>query len=291
VPRWSSDGLRLSAELARRLSVLRVRAGEALLLGPAALRDLLRREYDLSGEAAEALAAYFRRQECVSEIPDAAGCLVEVVRAGTGADYYVHTPLNRAGNDALARVAVLRLARDHGQGAASLVADLGFALLLRGAADLAPDDLRRLLGADGFDADLEAALADGVTLRERFRRVALTGLMLLRNPPGGRRRVGGPDWAERRLFDQVRAADPDFVLLRQALREVRDEDCDAAAARAFVEELPRRVLRCRWLGQRSPFAEAWTQLGAGPAETVEDPAEALRRLHAALTRGGAERAG
>jgi ATP-dependent Lhr-like helicase len=291
VPRWGGEGQRLSAELARRLFLLRVRAGEALLLGPAALRELLRRDYDLAGAAADALAAYFERQECVSEIPDATGCLVEAVHAGSGADYYVHTPLNRAGNDALARVAVVRLARDCGRGAASLVADLGFALLLRGAADLTPDDLRRLLAADDFNADLEAALADGVTLRARFRRVALTGLMLLRHPPGGRRRVGGLDWAERRLFDQVRAADPDFVLLRQAVREVCDEDCDAAAARDFVEQLPRRVLRCRWLAQPSPFAEAWTQLGAGPAETVEDPAEALRRLHAALTGGGSDRAG
>jgi ATP-dependent Lhr-like helicase len=143
-----------------------------------------------------------------------------------------------------------------------------------------------LLAAEGFDADLEAALAGGVMLRERFRRVALTGLMLLRNPPGGRRRVGGRDWAERRLFDQVRATDPDFILLRQALREVRDEECDAGMALAFLDKLPRSVLSCRWLAQPSPFAEAWTQLSAGPVETVQDPTEALRRLHAELTGGG-----
>jgi ATP-dependent Lhr-like helicase len=287
VPRWAGDGVPLSAELAGRLDLLRQRAREALLLGPEALRELLRRDYALSGAAADLLLAHFQRQECVSEIPAAGVCLIEEVPTDGGTDYYVHTPLARAGNDALARVAVLRLARDHGRSAASLVADLGFALLLRGPAGLEPDTLRGLLRVEGFDGDLGAALEGSEALRERFRRAALVGLMLLRNPLGRRRRVGGPDWAERRLFDRVRAADTDFVLLRQARREVREQVCDGPAARAFLEALAGRRLCCRRLAGPSPFAEAWTQLAAGPVESVETAEEALRRLHAALTgRGG-----
>ena len=57
-----------------------------------------------------------------------------------------------------------------------------------------------------------------------------------------------------------------------------------AAARAFVEALPRLTLRCRWLPQVSPFAESWTQLEAGPIEQIDSPAEAMRRLHATLMR-------
>jgi Lhr-like helicase len=146
-----------------------------------------------------------------------------------------------------------------------------------------PDGRRLLLYVRHLYADLARALADSLTLRERFRRVALTALMLLRNPLGRRRRVGGRDWAERRLFEQVRGADPDFVLLRQAEREVR-EGCCAEDARQFLEELPRKTLRCRRLTQASPFAEGWTQVEAGPAEAVESPDEVLRRLHAVLTK-------
>src|SRR5205823_2595585 len=103
--------------------------------------------------------------------------------------------------------------------------DLGFALLFNRAVLLNAEELRIVLSPETFEAELDAALASSQTLRERFRRVALTGLMLLRNPLGKRRRVGGHDWPERRLFDQVRAADPEFVLLRQAEGEVRDEMC------------------------------------------------------------------
>jgi ATP-dependent Lhr-like helicase len=288
VPRWAGEGWPLSTELARRLYLLRVQAAEALLDGPEALGEVLRRDYRLGGESAAVLADYFQRQESLSEVPDVAACLVEGVVTGDGVDFYVHTPLNRLGNDALARVAVHRLARDHGRAASSLVADLGFALRTHGGIDGMPDLMRPLLAAEQFDADLDAALAGSPPLRQRFGRVALTGLMLLRNPLGRRRRVGGPGWGERQLYDRVHAHDADFVLLRQAGREVRAGLCDAHAARSYAAELAALPLRLRWLPHLSPFVESWTQLDGGPAEAVETAAEALQRLHAALmSEGGA----
>jgi ATP-dependent Lhr-like helicase len=282
-PRWGGDGWPLSTELARRLYLLRVQAAEALREGDAVLAELLRRDHGLEGPAADALVSYFQRQDSVSEIPDAGSVLIEAQLTALGADLYVHTPLNRLANDALARVAVHRLARDHGRAASAIVADLGFALQLRGTAADPPELLRTLLNPEGFVTDLDDALAESPTLRERFQRVAWTGLMLLRNPLGRRRRVGGPDWASRQLFDRVRARDPDFVLLRQAAHEVRSELCDAETAVRYVEELPQRPIRCRWLMGISPFVESWTQRETGPAEEVETPDEALRRLHAILT--------
>ena len=103
--------------------------------------------------------------------------------------------------------------------------------------------------------------------------------MLLRNPLGRGRRVGGRDWGERRLFDQVRARDPDFVLLRQAAREMRADLCDAAAALRYVEELARFARSaaggCR--GRRRS-SRAGRRRRKGAADPVETPAEALRRL-------------
>jgi ATP-dependent Lhr-like helicase len=289
VPRWGGVGWPLSTELAQRLYLLRVHAAEALREGPEALARLLRGEYGLDDAAVAKLADYFQRQECVSEIPDAAGCLVEIVAHEGGADCYFHTPLNRLGNDALARVAVHRLARDMVRGADALVADLGFALLIR--AGFTEDDpriadvFRKLLSAANFDEDMTAALHDSAVLRERFQSVAQTGLMLLRQPLGQTRRVGGRDWGARRLYDKVLANDCDFVLLRQARREILSDWCDAAAAGRYVRELEHLTLRCRFLSHPSPFVESWTQMEAGAAERVETPAEALLRLHSALMGG------
>jgi Lhr-like helicase len=112
--------------------------------------------------------------------------------------------------------------------------------------------------------------------------------MLLRNPLGRKRKVGGRDWAQRQLFEQVRAADPEFVLLRQAAREVREHGLDAEAARADVDEMPRRLVRCRWLAQVSPFAASWAQAVVGTAESATGPDVAMERLHAALVGDGNE---
>jgi Lhr-like helicase len=288
VPRWGGDGLPLSEELARRLYLARVRAAEALRDGRAALLALLRHDYGLGDDAAALLAAYFERQETASEAPDVSSLLVEVVGTDLGDDVYLHTPLNRGGNDALARVAVRRLARDHGRSAVTVVADLGLVVKLRGPlpSESVPGFLRGLLRADGLDADLLAALEAGGVVNNRFAKVAQTGLMLLRQPLGRRRRVGGAAWAERRLAEQVRAHDPDFVLLRQARREALAAAC-ADTARRYAEELPRLEVRVRRLPRPSPFAESWLGLDSLPAEDAETPEEALRRLHAALFGGGA----
>lgn len=292
VPRWGGEGWPLSTELAQRLYLLRVQAAEAVREGPETLARLLRCDYGLEDAAVALLAAYFQRQECLSEIPDADSCLVEIVAHDEGYDCYIHTPLNRLGNDALARVAVHRLARDWGRSADSIVADLGFALLIQGrfAEENRPvaDRLRALLGAENFEVDVEASLQDSAALRERFKRVAQTGLMLLRQPLGQTRRVGGRDWGARRLFDKIRAYDRDFVLLRQARREILSEWCDAAAASRYVRELERLPLRCRPLSYPSPFAESWTQMAAGAAERIETPDEALIRLHTVLMEGASD---
>ncbi len=285
-PRWAGDGWPMSPELARRLFVFRARAVESLRDGPATLAELLRSEYGLAGEAVEELSSLFLMQEGLSEVPDTGVLLMEIVPAQLLTTYHLHTPLNRKANDALARVLALRLARrvPHAPPLVGLVADLGLALYVRGV-ELMPEDFRQLLSADSFEEDLRRSLEDGLLLRERFQRVALTGLMLLRNPLGRRRRVGGRDWGERRLFDQVREHDPEFVLLRQARREVLQE-CDLSAARTYLEELPRLAIRCRVLARPSPFVEGWTQAEPVVAGPLPTPEEVLRRLHESLMMQG-----
>ena len=177
--------------------------------------------------------------------------------------------------------------RDHGRTATAAVADLGLVLRWRGAlpATGVPELLRALLQADDFDAELLAALEAGGLVNARFARVAQTGLMLLRNPLGRQRRVGGTGWAEHKLVEQVRARDADFVLLRQARREALSAAC-ADAARRYAEALPGLEVRVRRLARPSPFAEAWLGVAVVSAQDIEAPADVLRRLHAALFDGG-----
>src|SRR5262249_32824552 len=89
-PRWQGSSWPLSAELARRLYILRTQAAEALRDGPAALAWLLRHDYGLDPPACDMLVEYFLGQECISEIPDGTTCLVEAINGPFSNEYYVH---------------------------------------------------------------------------------------------------------------------------------------------------------------------------------------------------------
>ena len=106
-----------------------------------ALAQLLRTEYALDGPAVDDLLAYFLRQEAFSEVPDAVTCLVEAIRTSGGANYHVHTPLNRKANDVLARITSARLMRagKSMRPVLSVVADLGFALWTHAPVEVDPD--------------------------------------------------------------------------------------------------------------------------------------------------------
>jgi len=104
--------------------------------------------------------------------------------------------------------------------------------------------------------------------------------MVLRNPEGGRRRVGGLLWVSTRLYPLVKAACPDHPLLRETRREVLEDVLDAPTALAWLAERP--PVRFRALEGLSPFAAAWIDPGAAEPLRYESPAEALRRLHARL---------
>src|SRR5262249_25649702 len=120
------------------------------------------------------------------------------------------------------------------------------------------------------------------SLRERFGQIATTGLMVLRQPLGGRPKVGGAGWAERRLFDQVRHSEPGFVLLCQAGREVVEEGCAASAAKAVDAQMPGRPERCRCLAQLAPSAAHWLPQSDNGNDATATRTQALSRLHAEL---------
>jgi Lhr-like helicase len=191
------------------------------------------------------------RQERVSEVASSGTLLIEMVRRYHGTEYYFHTPLNRAGNEALARVAVLRLARDRGRSALSMVAELGVLLMVRSPSELSPEDWRGLLTATGFQRNLTQALEGSERLLEHYREIAQTGLL---RP---RRRLGRDVFSP----NESTFADGDFVLMRQAWRETKEGTRETLW---FLENLPRWAIRARRLAEISPLVEGWSHFEAGP---------------------------
>ncbi len=232
--------------------------------------------------AVAVLVGLFEAQEQHSEVPAPGVLLVEESPHEEGYAYTFHAPLGRSACEALGRATAARLGRRFGRDLTLVVADLGWSIRLPGGARLEADEIDPLLSPDGFAADVLEGLDRGDLLARRFRHVAGTALMVLRNPEGGRRRVGGLLWVSNRLYPLVKAACPDHPLLRETRREVLDDLLDAPSALAWLASRP--TVRFRSLAGLSPFAAAWIDPGQAEPLRFESAAEALKRLHARLAR-------
>jgi ATP-dependent Lhr-like helicase len=261
VPRWGTKGPRIGETLARHLYEMRRTAAAVLRDGSEAWAGFCEKELRIGGPAAEELGNYLEAQESASEVPEPGVLLIEVVDRGHGVEYSLHTPLHTAGNEAIAAVVQQRLVDGFGGKVTAAAFTLGVLLFHEIDVPLGEAAWRRLLDPANFERELDANLRTGLHVRNAFAIVAQIGLMVLRQPLGGRRRVGGREWVRQRLFDQVHTADPDFVLLRQSQQEARTRMCDARAAAKYLENARRGILRVRELSEPSPIASAWLDAG------------------------------
>lgn len=274
VPRWLGAGVPMPSELARRIFLFRVQAGEMLRDDEATLHRWLDQGYQLGDAARMAVVDLLNEQETVSEIPTLSAMLIECVAMQSCSEYFLHTPLPRSANEAIARVLLRRMRSLTRKDTLALTADLGICFVIPGAEPIAAEAWRSVLRAERFTDDLREHLHSSELLAQCFARVAQTGLMVLRNPLGRKRKVGGKDWTERRLFEQIRAGAADFILLRQAERETLSSACDAATACAFVEQLAAMPIRVRHLAEPSPFGESLLGGGFATTSVAGVPAEA-----------------
>jgi ATP-dependent helicase Lhr and Lhr-like helicase len=288
LPRWSSDRLGLSPALAREVAWFQEKAADRLASeGPHELRAWLAEEYGLDTEASVVLEDLFEAQERYSEVPRAGVLLVEEWPHEEGFAYAFHAPLGRSACEPLARATAARLGQRFGRDLALAVADLGWSIKLEEEGRLAPDDLPGLLEAEGFEAAALEGLERGELLARRFRHVASTALMVLRNPDGGRRRVGGLFWVSQRLYPLLKARCPEHPLLRETRREVLDDLLDISSALDWLRARP--TPRLRVLRSPSPFTAAWIDPALAEHVCFEPAGDALKRLHARLVASAGNR--
>jgi ATP-dependent Lhr-like helicase len=289
LPRWTSSQQSLSLELAHGLAAFRAEAGKQLLEnGPLALHSWLAQSLRLDTCACGILANLFEAQAQRSEIPSESELLVESSPSpiSEGLIYTFHAPLHRAACEALGRATAARLGREISQDLTLCAADMGWSIHLPDEARclVSLEKLHSLFSLEGFTKLVLEGVDRGELQANRFRHIAATALMVLRNPKHACRvRVGGLNWVSKRLYPLVKARCPDHPLLRETQREVLEDILDVPAAMSWIAEKPR--IRFRELSTLSPFATAWIEPGGTDTFQFEPPAEALHRLHARLALG------
>jgi len=133
-------------------------------------------------------------------------------------------------------------------------------------------DLRRIL---------ELSIDKSEILKRRFRHCALRSLMILREYKGRRKRVGRQQVSAMILMSAVKRISNDFIILKEARREIMEDLMDIENAIKILEEREKGTLEIKETSTLipSPFAFNLIVQGYSDILKMEDRIEFLKRIH------------
>ena len=287
VPQWSSHMKGIGPALAREISHLRTGVAEALQHDPRAARAFLHRRYGLEGVAAAHVVRYVAQQCAISAMPGECTPIVEIYVMDGRQTAVFHTCAGRRINETIARAAAARLLV-HVRGDATISTDDNGFLVSLPVGRRLPDALwAAVLSPEAFERDVLRGLQGGHLLRNTFRHVANTGLLVLRRAGGRTVRRGAQSWNSQRILERVMAADRAFPLLRETLRAVTRDLLDLPAAIVYLQHIDGepRVLHPP---AASPLSFGIVTSSFGDAVLLDERAAMVEALHErvlALTEG------
>lgn len=284
-PRWGGNKIPLTAELAKAELRLRRALRAAYESGG---RDLaatvLREELHVEEPAVRQLLRLVERQQRAAPIPIDEPVQVERVREGRALSIQFHVLAGRAVNRSLGWALAYRLGMSGGQ-VESVVANFDdHSFLLSFDARKAPDDarLKEAFRPDNLHEDLQRVVESADALARSFRAVAETGQLLPRRTIRGRVGARTATWSGSLLYTTLRKYEPEHPLVREAVREVVEDQMDgerAIAEAARIHAAPWEVFD---LPRPSPFALPLFVAFNRETLLAQDPERALDDYVAAI---------
>lgn len=280
-PRWMGNKMPLTAQLAQEELKLRRELRDAFAQGGAeACAQHLHRAYAVSENAASRLAMFLAHQCQATPIPTDSPVLAERVVNGRNMLLLVHVVAGRAVNRSLAWVAASRIGR--GESVVANFDDHSFLLSLDSRLKVTSEDLRSAFNPAHWMEDLKAILSTTETLGSSFRRIAEIGQLLPRKNLKGHVSAKAATWNGSLLYKTLMDYEPDHPLLREAVREVLEDQCDAPTALREARRIFETPLELYDLPRPSPFALPLFTAFNREVLISPDPDRALDDLVAAI---------
>ncbi len=282
VPAWNANKMPLSSGLCREVTHLRTGLAERMKGDNDAISDWLVETFNISITNAAAVVRHCRNQLRVSMIPCDGLFLIERFvddRDEEGlVQFFFHSLIGRAANNALSRIIAHRVKEAVGGNAMVTIDDYGFLLTLKIFQDLGVEEWRELFKPEGADDSMRAALAESDLVKWQFRGVAQTGLMVPRNRPGHERKIRHLRWSAEILFRVLLEHEPDHPLLAQSYREATHTFLDLPGAEAFLHNSLVLDWQLIEVPVVSPFSFGIYASKIKEGMMLEDPEEAIERL-------------
>jgi len=282
-PRWMGGKMSLTARLAEEeLALRRSLRASFESGGRKSCIQMLCAEYHVASETAERASAYVEQQYQAAPVPVDSPVLVERISERRSLLYIFHSLAGRGVNRSMIWTLSHRLGDEFGSIAGNFD-DHSFLLSFGAKRAPDPERLRAAFSPLRFEEDLESALEKTELLGSKFRPICETGQLLPRRNatiPGAQRRAAS--WSGKLLFETFRRYEPEHPLLREAVREVLEDDLDAPKARrqaALIHSAPWELYQ---LERPSPFAIPLFAAFNRETLIAQDPDKALDEIVASL---------
>ena len=281
VPSWYSEMLPLSFDLADQIQKFReymdnrFRAKKSKKEILSFIDDYL--YVDERGK--ESIYEYFLEQHRFAEIPHRRKLLIEHYDDGRNRHILFHSLYGRRTNDVLARSVAYVIGRIQHKDAEIIINDNGFAIRTNTAVQASR--AMRLLRSDELRKLAEQSLERSEVLARRFRHCAARALMILRNYKGRKKSVGKQQLSSRLLLNSVRELDADFVILKEARREVLEDLMDVQHAEEVIKRIERGEIMLKEISTSIPTPFTFNLILTGYADILkmQDRQAFLRKMH------------
>ncbi len=280
-PRWMGNKMPLTAQLAQEELKLRRELRSAWQEGTeAACMTLLQRIYAVDENVAARVTAFVSRHCRALPIPTDGPVLAERLVNGRNMLLLVHVVAGRDVNRSLAWVTGARLA--NGGSVVANFDDHSFLLSLDSRIQLDAAILRETFNPLNWMNDLKTTLSTTETLGAMFRRIAEIGQLLPRRTLRGTVSAKAATWNGSLLYKTLMEHEPEHPLLREAVREVLEDQCDAPRALAEAARIYATPLEIYDLPRPSAFGLPLFAAFSREVLVAGDPDRALDDLVATL---------
>jgi ATP-dependent helicase Lhr and Lhr-like helicase len=283
IPSWVSEMLPLSFDLAMEIQKFRRLMGGYFIAGKKKkeILEFIEKYLYIDGKTSVALYNYFNEQyKYMGMLPHDKKILVEHYADEEGRKKIVfHTLFGRRVNDVLSRMIAFALAKEGHKNVELGMNDNGFYLGLARKGQI--KKALELVKKSDARAVMEQAIEGSEVLRRRFRHVAERALMILRNYMGRKKRVGMKQVSSMILMSALKRISPNFSLLKEARREVLEDQMDIINAESVLEGIKTGRVDVVEMETNvpSPFAFKVVLQGVMDVIKLEDKMQFLQRMH------------
>ena len=280
-PRWMGNKMPLTAQMAHEELHLRRELRRVFEAGGVeGCERYLKKAYAVDGNASSRIAHFIQRHVNALPVPTDSPVLVERIVNGRNMLLLVHVVAGRAVNRSLAWVAGARLTQ--GGSVMANFDDHSFLLSLDSRVQAEAGILHELFNPQGFVEDLRTVLSTTETLGTSFRHIAEIGQLLPRRTLNGNVSARAATWNGSLLYKTLLEHEPEHPLVREAVREVMEDQCDVHRARDEAARIYETPLEVYDLPRPSPFALPLFAAFNREVLVAPDPERALDDLVASI---------